>query len=167
MKTVSRICPQCGKQFQIAASDHRVKQGKTIFCSRKCSAESMKTGAMISCSICGREFYSTRRKTCSVDCGRKLKEQHREHHTYIEGGYVVEYRRGYNKKGNMKQHRRIMEEFIGRPLAKDEVVHHKNGIKTDNRIENLEILNRSEHSSMHRKMEKENGKHLFGGYHNN
>jgi len=51
-------------------------------------------------------------------------------------------------KGRMV-HIVIMEQFIGRPLIEDEIVHHKNGIKTDNRIENLEIMTRSEHSRHH------------------
>ena len=80
----------------------------------------------------------------------------------MENGYICEYKNGYNKKGNIKQHRRIMEDYLGRKLKPDEIVHHKNGIKTDNRIENLEVMTRSEHSRLHREAEKASNKRFFG-----
>ena len=127
----------------------------------------MRTGETKKCLFCGKEFYTTRNDFCSQKCVRQYRMKNYEHKTYMENGYIVEFHNGYNKKGNVKQHRRVMEDYLGRKLSEDEVVHHKNGIKTDNRIENLEVKSRSKHSSDHRKQEKAEGKHLFGGYHNN
>ncbi len=55
----------------------------------------------------------------------------------------------------MRVHRKVVEDFIGRKLIPEEVVHHKNGIKTDNRIENLQIMTKSSHTKLHAKLRKE------------
>jgi len=78
-----------------------------------------------------------------------------ENHYNWKGGYS-KHSSGYRLKRISKgkyvfEHRYIMEEFLGRKLSFNETIHHINGIKTDNRIENLEILSRSEHSHLHPK----------------
>lgn len=47
-------------------------------------------------------------------------------------------------------HRHLMEQHLGRPLAAGEHVHHKNGDRYDNRIENLEVLSCAEHMHEHK-----------------
>jgi len=74
-------------------------------------------------------------------------------------GYVLVYSPDHPCAGRDKailEHRLIMEQFIGRYLEPWECVHHKNGVKDDNRIENLELMNRETHARLH--MEQRYGK---------
>jgi hypothetical protein len=77
------------------------------------------------------------------------------------GGYI---QGNINRDGEnllFLQHRCIMEQHLGRKLNSNEHVHHINGDKKDNRIENLQVLTASEHCSLtNRKIKREEGKNL-------
>lgn len=53
------------------------------------------------------------------------------------------------KGKKMKVHRAVMEQSLGRKLRPDEFVHHINGDKHDNRIENLTIMSPHDHGRLH------------------
>ncbi len=60
-------------------------------------------------------------------------------------------KKGYKrfKNSNKLVHRRVMERKLGFRLRKDVIVHHINGIKTDNRFENLQLMTKKEHFKHH------------------
>lgn len=82
---------------------------------------------------------------------------HTKHH---RSGYILAYAPCHpnaRKDGYVMQHRIIIEQSIGRYLMSNEVVHHKNRIRDDNRIENLRLMDKHEHMSMHMKERRHKG----------
>lgn len=73
-------------------------------------------------------------------------EQHRGEQLQ-KNGYITICTQG---KKHYK-HRLLMEQHLGRKLKPNEQVHHINGDKTDNRIENLVVIERGKHQKMHAK----------------
>lgn len=158
-------CQNCNESFELLESfaKAREKEGRIKFCSRNCyneHREKRKNHKVIKCGFCEGDFYNDTgsRKYCSSKCACEDKKRKNTAGYWYENGYKVIYA-GEGK--GIKEHIKIMQEHIGRQLRKDEIVHHINEIKDDNRLENLQLMTRSEHSKLHRELELLKGKKLF------
>ena len=88
----------------------------------------------------------------SEEIKKKMSESQKGKIGYWKGKRSPNWKRGWTKNGKyinvwhpeskryIGEHRLVMMESIGRPLRDWEEVHHINGIKTDNRIENLKLV---------------------------
>ena len=141
-------CPWCRKIFKKRASDisGQSKPQRWIACSKACNLNLVKEESQISIELMQnrlsdnivRRFQANAHK-CSMISWNGYRYLRRPHHpAATQHGYVME-------------HRLVMEEVLGRILTKDEVVHHKNENKLDNRPDNLAIMTRSEHMKLHRR----------------
>jgi len=90
-----------------------------------------------------------------MSCGHgKPKGFGRGH--YDKDGYILKslpwehpYITMANKRGWILEHRLVMAQHLGRNLLRSEHVHHLNGVRDDNRIENLAMMSMTEHLHCH------------------
>lgn len=125
---VDITCPVCAHTFSLGKANaaERQRNGQTPCCSRRCDAERRATNGI------GR--YHNGRQVLRWSSGY-LYLWEPAHPNAIRNGWIAE-------------HRWVMEQRLGRVLTTDENVHHLNGVKTDNRLENLEVLSHSAHSTI-------------------
>jgi transposase-like protein len=91
-----------------------------------------------------------RRGYSELHHGRVGRYKSKDGYVYVYAPEHPQNRRANGRSRGVREHRLVMERHLGRRLERHEVVHHKNGKRDDNRIENLQLMSsNSAHRSEH------------------
>lgn len=166
-------CEVCGKKELKTPSAARRHKTCSLKCRGRRSSILYYRQVTKHCEICGEPFevkpsHYNERYTCSERC-KYIRLNH--HLSTLSGkgeksvnwkggrfltpaGYVLVYdpeNPMSNIRGYVREHRLVMSEKIGRPLTEDEVIHHIDGNKANNDIQNLQLMTPETHTSLHAK----------------
>ena len=156
-------CDHCGKTF----GRRKGQESPRSFCSRECywrseyrtqlvanqnrkrNPDAQETRPCVNCARPVTRYVSSGQREffCSRDCrwGSRKKPHLRQR---TSSGYILVYvgrdHPNATRTGHILEHRKVMQDMLGRALLPHENVHHINGVKDDNRPENLELWSRSQ-----------------------
>ncbi len=128
--------------------------------------EKLRRGLSFKCEVCDKFFYRSpseykrgRMRFCSKQCsGKKMKGELKKLKPLNQSNWRIN-RKGYlettRRRKRILQHRWIVEtKILKRPLYGGEIIHHLNGVKTDNRIKNLAICANHTHHQYIKKLQE-------------
>ena len=143
---IDLICTHCKKNYQV--QHHRTD---SKFCSKKCQLESNRIPKIdLICTHCKKNYQVQHHRTDSKFCSKKCytKHSHMQSNEITTNSGHISIRQEDSSKYQAR-HRVVMEAHLGRDLHEDEIVHHINYNKSDNQIENLDVLSKEEHGFAH------------------
>lgn len=135
-------CKRCGEPFAYRTT-------RVEYCSDDCKYGTAE------CEQCGSTFQVTKHSAgrfCSTECHYENTIPTGSVRSSGRDGYVLVKvppgtpgaRGSATMRRWMSQHRYVMQQHLGRPLLPQEEVHHRNGVRDDNRLENLELWSKSQ-----------------------
>lgn len=148
------------KECGICKQSFIVKRPEQTYCSAECGQISRRNRVIRRCRVCDGVLYVKLSELetkyyCSQKCHYSDKDYRLKpgpgSRSIGTNGYVRIYWPAHprcNKNGVVYEHRLVAEQKYGRPLQFGEHVHHINGIKHDNRPENLEIIGIGAHAAI-------------------
>lgn len=149
-----RACESCGGNFKTYRSQNKK------FCSRACAKIAERRRHDLArelkrrdCAVCGSSFVPPHSRSPGLFCSYACRGVADRKERVDRNGYwfvcMPDHPRASAAQGYVGEHTLVMELAIGRHLADDEVVHHINRDRKDNRLENLQLMTDSEHKSLH------------------
>lgn len=128
--TEKRYCKVCKAEFWVQQA--RIKKRQGIYCSKSCRAKDLtpEQEGIRNWNWKGGKWFDKTNGYVFVWTPEKVKigkKEPRIRHRYLP------------------EHRLVMEKYLERKLNPWEFIHHKNGIKNDNRLENLELMTKRVH----------------------
>ena len=153
--SASLSCSRCGEGFEAKRSDALYCDSCKVATAKE-RAQRYENHQRVSCPGCGKDMV--RGANYCLPCENKARvgryvgnsnPNWKEGRTKSQGYVQVRIKSGTPGKGKgafyRPEHHIVWEEFNGKPLPKSWVIHHLNGVKDDNRIENLAAMPHNEH----------------------
>lgn len=157
-------CAFCNILLELRMFRDQSQYKRAKFCSRSCyEASRCQKIVEVTCPQCDNRFHQIisrqkRKEFCSVKC--QYDARLRDGHKYTTSqGYIAVKNHGHPlaySDGYVLEHRLVMCQKLGRILTQHEHIHHIDGNKTNNRPENLELVDNSTHQIIHASHERLN-----------